>query len=130
MEFIITLLFIIAIFVILFVINYWWVLLIFVAIAAFVGVLVFVVEYKQLQRVVTARIISEEPIIQTISEKTGHTKSYGRYYSYHEHYRDRDVITGYNVKFAVEYENGKKDTITCKRDGSTYNKLIAKIERV
>ena len=124
MELLITLLFIVAIFVILFVIEYWWVLVIFAVALGGLAITFLVVEYNNLQKVVKAKVISEEPIIEQVCENTGHTTSYGRHLSYHEHYRNRNVITGYNVKFVVEYENGKRGTITCRKDSATYNKLI------
>ena len=90
--------------------------------------LLFTAYNNHIKKIIKAEIISEEPIIGRVSEKTGHTNSYGRYYSYHEHYRYRDAITGYNVKFAVEFIDGKKGTKICKKDGFTYNKLIKKIK--
>lgn len=124
MELIITLLFIVGIFVVLFLIEYWWVLLIFVGIGVVVAIPLLLAEYSKLQNVVKAKIVSEEPIVEQICENTGHTTSYGRHLSYHEHYRNRNVITGYNVKFVVEYKNGKRGTITCKKDSATYDRLI------
>lgn len=79
---------------------------------------------KKISRVVRARIVSKQPIFKTITEQTGFTRSYGRYYSYHEHFRDREVIVGYRVIFSVEYENGERDTITCKEDSYAYNQLV------
>ena len=124
MELIITLLFIVAIFVALFLIEFWWVLLIFIGIGLFVAILFFVIEQSMLKRVVKATVIDEEPIIEQVSEKTGHTTSYGRGLCYHEHYRYRNVVTGYNVTFAVEYKNGSRNEITCRKNSGKYNKLI------
>lgn len=124
MELIVTLLFIIGIFVVLFLIEYWWILLIFVGIVGVVAITIGVAEYSKLQKIVKAKIVSEEPIIERVCENTGHTTSYGRHLSYHEHYRNRNVITRYNVKFVVEYNNGKRGVITCQKDSSAYNKLI------
>ena len=127
MEILLAIAFLLVCGLIIFVISFWWV---FPMVAVVMGIgylIVFAIKRKELQKVVSARIVSEEPIIKRVSEKTGHTTSYGRYLSYHEHYRDRDVVTGYNVKFDVEYESGRRGTITCKEGDYTYNKLIAKI---
>lgn len=126
MELVITLLFIVAIFVALFLIEYWWVLLIVAGVGCAVAITFGLVYQSGLRNVVGARIVGEKPIIETVSEKVGHTTSYGRGLSYHEHYRDRNVITGYNVSFAVVYKNGNRGVITCKKDSWTYNKLIKK----
>lgn len=109
------------------VIEFWWLILIMGVVFAIIGLIVLAARNSKLNKVVYARIVREDPIIRRVSEKTGHTTSYGRHLSYHEHYRDRDAITGYKVVFAVEYVNGKKGTITCKEGDYTYNKLIAKI---
>lgn len=124
MELVVTLLFIVAVFVTLFVIEYWWVLLILLGAVGLIALIVLAVVQGRVRSVVKARVIGEDPIIERVSEKTGHTTSYGRGLSYHEHYRDRNVITGYNVKFAVEYKNGKRGVITCTKDGGTYSYLI------
>ena len=129
MGFIITVLFSIAVLALYFTIQYWWIILIItvvIALSVLLGCLAF---NKSLDNVVSAEIISENPIISRVSEKTGHTTSYGRNLSYHEHYRDRNVITGYNITFAVEYENGKRGEITCKKGGGTYKKLITRCNK-
>ena len=128
MEILLAIVFLLVMGAVALVIQYWPVLLMALAAGGLVGILFVFVNYKSLQRVVTARIIGEEPIIERVSEKTGHTRSYGRYYSYHEHYRDKDAITGYNIKFAVTYNDGKQGIMTCKKGSSTYNKLMAKIK--
>lgn len=126
MELLITILFIVVIFVILFLIEYWWVLLIIVGVVGSVVLILWLAYLNSLNKIVFANIIKKTPIIGTVSEKTGHTTSYGRHLSYHEHYRDRNVITGYNVTFLVEYESGKKSQITCQEGSVIYNKLIKK----
>ena len=126
MEFLITILFIVAIFVVLFLIEYWWVLLIVVGVGGTVVLTVWIAYLKSLDKIVSANIIKKIPVIETVSEKTGHTTSYGRHLSYHEHYRDRNVVTGYDVTFLVEYQNGKKSYITCREDSAAYKKLINK----
>jgi hypothetical protein len=126
MELIITFLFIVAIFVTLFVIEYWWILLVIIGMVGAVALILWIAYIGSLNRVVNAKIIGLTPIVETVSEKTGHTNSYGRYFSYHEHFRDKDVITGYDVTFSVTYENGRKSTITCRKDGIIYNRLINK----
>ena len=130
MELLVTLIFIVAIFVILFLINYWWILLIFIGIVGVVAITLGIAWVCKLQQVVKAQIVGEEPIIERISENVGHTTSYGRYLSYHEHYRNKNVITGYNIKFVVEYKNGKRGVITCQKDSSTYNKLITRCNNI
>lgn len=130
MELLITLLFIVAIFVILFVIEYWWVLLIFIGMFLLAAIIYFVFRIFELKKiendVVFAELISREPIIEQVCENTGHTTSYGRHLSYHEHYRNRNVITGYTVKFKVIYKNNKVEIIVCNQDSDIYNKLIIK----
>jgi hypothetical protein len=124
MEFIVMAFFIIAVLVIYFIMEFWWILLIFIGMGLFVAILFFVIEQSMIKRVVKATVIGEEPIIEQVSEKTGHTTSYGRGLSYHEHYRYRNVVTGYNVTFAVEYKNGSRNEITCRKNSGKYNKLI------
>ena len=115
---------------ILFVMKYFAVILltIFVVgiLVALIYAIVIAVEDKRLEKVVKATIIRRDPITKTVSEKTGHTNSYGYYYTYHEHYRDVDVIVGYKVMFSVLFEDGKKEYITCREASRTYKKLIHK----
>lgn len=115
---------------ILFIMKYWEIILlvafVMIILALIISVICFAVHDSRLKRVVRASIISQQPIIETVSEKTGHTQSYGYYYTYHEHFRDKDVVTGYNVTFSVEFANAKKDTITCKEGSYTYKILIKK----
>lgn len=117
---------------ILFIMKYFEVILIvgfiLMILTLIISAIYFAAHDNRLKKVVRAHIICQDPIIETISEKTGHTKSYGYYYTYHEHFRDRDVISGYKVTFSVEFENGKKDTITCKEGSYTYRKLIEKMQ--
>jgi hypothetical protein len=126
MEFIVIVLFIIVVLVVYFLMQYWWMVLIALGLGGIAGIILVVIDGCKLCNVVNAEVIDEVPIIERVSEKTGHTTSYGRGLSYHEHYRDRDVITGYNVTFAVVYKSGKRGVITCKKDSVTYNKLINK----
>ena len=109
-----------------FLLEYWWVLLIIVCVVGFVALIVWIAYFKSLEKIVFAKIVGRQPIIERVSEKTGHTTSYGRSLSYHEHYRDKNVITGYNVTFLVEYENNRVTHITCKEDSIVYNKLLRK----
>lgn len=113
-----------------FLFEYWWLLLIIVGILGSVVLIVWLAYLKSLDEITLAKIVVRKPKIKTISEKTGHTTSYGRYLSYHEHYRDRDVITGYDVTFWVKYKNAKETHITCEEKGIVYNKLIKKIRAV
>jgi hypothetical protein len=110
-----------------FLIVYWWVILIIVAIIAFPFLLLWFAYSKNIDNIVSAKIVDTRPIIKRVSEKTGHTTSYGRHLSYHEHYKERDVIAGYAVEFEVVYKNGKNGTINCKEDGFTYKKIIKKM---
>lgn len=127
MEIILAIIFLLLCGLVVLVIEFWWLILIIGVVAAVIGLIIWAAYNNNLNKVISARVVREEPIIKRVSEKTGHTTSYGRHLSYHEHYRDRDAITGYKVVFAVEYVNGKKGTITCKEGDYTYNKLIAKI---
>lgn len=108
----------------LFLIAYWWVILLIALFVAVVAVIAFALHLKHVDNVVEAEIIEEVPITKVVSEKVGHTTSYGRGLSYHEHYRDREVVTGYNVRFAVKYKNGSRGVIICKKGGVAYNKLM------
>jgi ABC-type lipoprotein release transport system permease subunit len=109
-----------------FLFAYWWLLLIIVGIVGTVTLIVWLAYLKSLDRIILAKIVARNPKVKTISEKTGHTTSYGRYLSYHEHYRDRNVITGYDVTFWVKYENGREAHITCEEKGIVYNRLFKK----
>lgn len=71
-------------------------------------------------------VIDETPIIKRQAENTGYTVSYGRGISSHEHYRYRNVITGYIVTFKVEWCNGREEIIKCKKDDAFYKYLIVK----
>ena len=112
---------------ILFIMNYWLPILLgilgIILLTAIIYAIIVAVENERLKQIVSARVFSRQPIVETVSEKTGFTRSYGRYYSYHEHFRDKDVVTGHRVSFSVEYQNGERDTITCKEGGRTYRKL-------
>lgn len=130
MEFIIIIAFALVVLAIWFLIEYWWILLIFVGMLLLAAIIYFVFHVFELKKiendVVFAELISREPIIEQVCENTGHTTSYGRHLSYHEHYRNRNVITGYTVKFKVIYKNNKVEIITCNQDSDIYNKLIIK----
>lgn len=132
MELIVTLLFIIGIFVVLFLIEYWWILLIFIGVILLAAIIYAIARTCELNRleteVILARIISREPIIERVSEKTGYSNGYGRYLSSREYYRYKNVITGYKVKFDVSLRNGKRKIIECNEDSSDYNKLIVKVK--
>lgn len=104
--------------------NYWWVLLIIIGVVGTVALTLWCAYLKSLEQIVFAEIVKKTPVIETVSEKTGHTTSYGRRLSYHEHYRDRNVITGYDVTFSVKYKNGRKSYVTCREGGTVYNKLL------
>lgn len=113
-----------------FAIKYWWILLIFIGMLLLAAIIYFVFHMLELRKiendVVFAELISREPIIEQVCENTGHTTSYGRHLSYHEHYRNKNVITGYTVKFKVIYKNNKAEIITCNQESDIYNKLIIK----
>lgn len=128
MEFILLVICSLAVLVIWFLILYWWAVLIVLAVIALCILIGYLAFKKSLDNVVIAEIISRTPRVDTISEKTGHTKSYGRYFTYHEHYKNKDIIVGYTVKFAVVYKSGKTGTIMCKEGGGTYNKLLSKVK--
>ena len=85
----------------------------------------FVMQYSRFNKVIRARKVGrEEPIIKRVKQKTGY--SIGADWEYYDHYEERDVVTGYTVKFEVMYIDGTKDVITCEKDGLLYNKLMTK----
>ena len=112
-----------------FLITYWWLILLMVGFIVVVILITRSVYLKNLDKITLATIISRTPIIETIREKTGCSRSYGYRYTYTEHFCDRDVLTGYNVTFFVTYENGRKNRITCKEGSATYKKLINKVKK-
>ncbi len=132
MEILFAIVFLLICGVVVFIIQYWWILLIFVGmlfLAAIIYLIFRNIELKQLRNdVVGAEIISREPIVKQVCENTGHTTSYGRYLSYHEHYRNRNVITGYKVKFKVIFNNGSCKIIECNENSGDYKILITKME--
>ena len=90
----------------------------------------FDIRLKQYEKnVVEAEIIKREPIIETRSEKVGSSISYGRTWSYHEHYQDVDVQVGEKVAFRVKWNNGKTSNITCKGGDATYTRLREKVKK-
>ena len=76
--------------------------------------------------VIETEIINIEPIIKKQAENTGYSVGYGKHVTYHEHYRYRNVKVGDRVTFKVRWKNGNVNTITCKKDGETYLRLIQK----
>jgi hypothetical protein len=113
-------------------IEYWWVLLI-AAIVPLVVTIVFLAcsasETKRLETdVVEAKVISEEPIVERVAEKTGYSIGYGRYLSSRDYFRYKNVITGYKVKFAVQFKDGKHKLIECNKDSKEYSVLIFKVK--
>lgn len=73
--------------------------------------------------VISAVIIDEKQIMQRQAVNTGYTISYGRR---HNHYRHQDVVVEHRVTFSVVWKDGKRETITCKKDDAIYRILIAK----
>ena len=132
MEWLIIILFALIVVAAYFVINYWWILLIIIGLLLLAIIIYAIVrsyELKQLDNnVVIAELIGREPIVEQVCENTGHTTSYGRHLSYHEHYRNRNVITGYTVRFNVLFKNGKRKVVECNENSEDYKKLIVKIK--
>ena len=132
MGFIITILFIAAVLVLWFAIEYWWVLLIVLGFAILLAILLAVFHFLNLRNleknVVSSELISREPIIERVSENTGYSIGYGKYLSYHDHYRYKNVITGYKVRFRVVYNNSKVDIVECIEGSAEYNKLMTHIK--
>ena len=110
-----------------FIVENWVNILIVLAIALLISLIGFVIHRDRLDAVVSARITAREPIVERVAEKTGYSVGYGYYYSYREHFRYRNVVTGYKVTFAVEYHDKTKETVVCKEGSYTYGKLIKKI---
>ena len=79
--------------------------------------------------VVEAKIIKVEPIIKRQAEQTGYSIGYGANYTYHEHYRYRNVKVGERVTFRIKWCSGGVGSVTCKRDGETFNILYPKVKR-
>ena len=75
---------------------------------------------------VRAEIISEEPEIKRVTEKDGYSVGYGKHLSYHEHYRYKDVVTGYKVKFKLHLKGGGTRIVECHKDDLIYKQLITK----
>lgn len=128
MEIIIGIVFLLIVGFIALVIQYWWVLLICFALAGIIALIIRSAYSCHLSKIVSAKIITEEPIVETESVSTGHSTGWGgKYPIYYEHYEDRDVVAGYKVTFFVVFENGNTNYITCRKNGSTYKKIIKKI---
>jgi len=102
----------------------WLPMIVMLAAIAFVLVIFYCILYhKKVDRVVKARrICGEEPVIKRVTQKVGYTL--GADYSYYDHYEIRNVITDYKVKFEVEFNDGKKDTLVCLKGSDTYEKLM------
>ena len=75
---------------------------------------------------VRAEIISEVPEIKQVAEKDGYSVGYGKHYSYHEHYRYRDEVTGYKVRFKLYLKDGRTRIVDCHKDDLIYKQLITK----
>lgn len=106
------------------VIEFWWVLVIIIAVVGIVALILWIAYNKSLDRVVSAEIIGKEPIVERQAENTGYSIGYGRHLSSREYYRYRNVITGYEITFKVRYADGKQGIIKCRENSATYNKLI------
>jgi hypothetical protein len=76
--------------------------------------------------VVAAEVVSREPITERVAENTGYTVGYSKYLSCHEHYRYKNVVTGYKVTFDVLFKDGSLETIVCNEGSKKYNVLINK----
>lgn len=114
---------------VIFVAEFWWILLILVAISVAVALIILCAYRTKISDVVSAEVIDEKPITERVAENIGYTVGYGRWLSAREHYRYKNVVTGYKVKFVVTLRNGKKEVLTCKKDGITYNALIVKVKK-
>jgi hypothetical protein len=79
--------------------------------------------------VAETEIIRVEPIVKKQAESTGCSVGYGKYLTYHEHYRYRNVKVGDRVTFRIKWNNGSFGTVTCKKDGETFNRLYPKLKR-
>lgn len=111
-----------------------WSVLPYLLIAVAIGLIVYAILYFVLMNryknaVVATEIIKVEPIIEKQAENTGYSVGYGKYLTYHDHYRYRDVKTGDKVTFRVWWKDGSENTITCKKGDSTYKQLYAKLKR-
>jgi hypothetical protein len=130
MEFIAMVLFIIIIAAIWFLIEYWWVLLVAGGVFVATGIILWTVFKDELNRLkkdaVSAEIVSREPIVERVAENTGYTVGYSKYLSCHEHYRYKNVVTGYKVSFDVLFKDGKRETIVCNEGSKKYKVLINK----
>ena len=126
MEVLLAILFVAVISAIYFLIEYWWIAVIVVAVVGGIALAILCAEDKKVKGVVKARVVEETPIIERVAENTGYTVGYGKHLTCHEHYRYRNVVTGYDVKFVVTFANGKEGIMTCKKDSAEYNILIKK----
>lgn len=85
---------------------------------------------KKISRVVKAYIVHREPITKREKEVIGYEENAYYYpYWYSEVYRYNDVLVGYRVTFAVEYEDGERDAIACKKGSYAYHQLLKISER-
>lgn len=79
--------------------------------------------------VVEAKVIKVEPIIKRQAEQTGYSIGYGANYTYHEHYRYRNVKVGERITFRIKWCSGGVGSVTCKRDGEIFEILYPKIKK-
>lgn len=88
-------------------------------------VLKVIMEYREVNRVEKAVLISESAVYKKVAEKTGYSVDWG-WKNGRDHYRYVDVIDHYICIFNVEFFNGETGTIKCKKNDYRYNKLIKK----
>lgn len=105
-------------------INCWAAFIITAAVLICGIVLYYNTHVNRLEKAVKATVVGETPIVGTITVKNRNklNKSKKAVTSMTQ----RNIVTGYNVKFSVEYEDGTQDIIVCEQGSRTYNMLIKK----
>lgn len=128
-ELLIGIIFLLIVATIAFLITYWLPILLGILTAASIWITIYSIYFnalkKRLARVVKAYLVGRAPITKKEKEVIGYEENAYYYPYWHsEIFRYIDVIVGYRVRFSVVYEDGERDTITCKEGDYAYRKLM------
>ena len=112
-----------------FIMENWAVILSLIVLAVIASIVYIIKERKNIDNVISARIIGSKDIFEKRTEEDGYSVGYhGDDFSYMTHYRTQDVFVGRDVTFSVVYEGGKTDIITCREGSENYTILMRKVK--
>ena len=71
--------------------------------------------------------VSKTPEFKKVAEKAGCSIGYGKQYSYHEHYKYNNVVSGYKVRFKAYLKNGTTTFVDCDEGDRIYKMFNSKV---